>query len=81
MKKEKPKFLRVLYLEVEKCKGEYTAKDKNVFLICLQTPGIWCLGGRLVCLAESLSHSSAALALEPFGQNVNIALSSHPEGS
>ena len=31
MKKEKPKFLRVLYLEVEKCKGEYTAKDKMFF--------------------------------------------------
>lgn len=37
-RKRKPNFLSVLYLEVERCKGEYMAKDKNVILICLQTP-------------------------------------------
>ena len=57
------------------------AKDKNVFLICLQTPGTRSLGGRLVCLAESLSHSSAALAPGPFGRNMHISLSFNPDGS
>lgn len=31
-KKENLKFLRVLYLEVEKCKGKYVAQDKSIFL-------------------------------------------------
>lgn len=53
-RKENLKFLRVLYLEVEKCKGKYVAQDKSVFLESARDvmPG-W----EARCLAERLSHS------------------------
>lgn len=58
-RKEKRKFLRVLYLEVEKCRGKSVAQEKSVFLESARD-GV--LGWEARCLAES--HSSAA---EPQG--------------
>lgn len=48
------KFLRVLYLEVEKCKGKYVAQDKSVFL-----ESAWDVmpGWEARRLAERLGHS------------------------